>query len=719
MTLESRQERRLKVIVFSDVVDSSAQIFADELIAIQRIKEDLSMIREILKRHGGSLVKSLGDGILATFDGPTQALEFVEDAVIRITRRGHLSLQHRFGLHTGEIYVNGDDIIGQGVHLASRLQTTAPVNGVAFVQSTFELVDPRFQRLAELVGPVQLKGLPVPVVCYVIESQNLIGSKGGKAQSELDLEGLLTDTPYRLERPLGMGLSTSTFLVREEPRGHRAVLKLIPCDASNLGALEVEAACLDRLRHPRVPRFVDGLAHRGSFLFLQEYITGASLQGSLAFLRKKQRLAELLRQVLEVLEVIHAAGIVHGDLHPSNLICGEDGGAIFVVNFELLKAQSSGAAFEGERLMGRPFFSPPERARFGSISPAGDLYTLGVLGLCLFTGQGPEELYDQVNGRWRLEGLDREVVAWLAPMLEDSLARRVASASDALQLLDRPNSASPAALAPPPPAVPLAPLPNIQGVIRKAVLGHLLVATYGPVVELLLESFPSSLPSREVEALRQRLVAAGLSISDVDRALQASLVESEPARLEAEVPSGAALAASPHQQSDHPDGPDSSVQRTQPAPPPDRVSAWRSEMLLGISDLVGPIAEVICTEPLFEALLLDPASARHLLLASAVPPPIVEDVLALAERTRPTTEALEIPPPPGQPTPTTEVLAGNQLREVLLDLIGPIGTTLLDSVAHLPRDEQAQSLIRSLEGYGVDHATITEVQRRLELRPSA
>ena len=70
------RERQLKAIVFSDVVDSSVKIFADELIAIQRIKEDLALIRDELQRHGGSLVKSLGDGLLATFDGPTQALEF-------------------------------------------------------------------------------------------------------------------------------------------------------------------------------------------------------------------------------------------------------------------------------------------------------------------------------------------------------------------------------------------------------------------------------------------------------------------------------------------------------------------------------------------------------------------------------------------------------------------------------------------------------------------
>ncbi|MGC5196972.1 protein kinase domain-containing protein [Aphanothece microscopica] len=720
--MANSQERRLKVIVFSDVVDSSAQIFADELIAIQRIKEDLAMIGEILKRHGGSLVKSLGDGILATFDAPTQALEFVEDVVICITRRGHHSLQHRFGLHTGEIYVNGDDIIGQGVHLASRLQTTAPVNGVAFVQSTFDLIDPRFQRLAELVGPVQLKGLPLPVITYAIGAPNLIGRQGGQLQSEIDVESLLSETPYRLERPLGFSPHTTTFLVREASRDRRAVLKVIPCDATNLDALQIEAACLDRLRHPHLPRFVDGFAHRGSFLFLQEYIAGASLQGSLDFLRRKQRLAEMLRHVLEVLEVIHGAGIVHGDLHPSNLIPGEDGRSLFVVDFDLLKAQTSGAPVEGEPRTGRAFFSPPERARFGSIAPAGDLYALGVLGLSLYTGQPPEELYDQDQGRWRLDDLDQEVVAWLSPMLEESLAHRVASARDALQLLDRPLPPSPSSAEQPEllRRVPLPPLPNLRGAIRKAVLERQLAATYGPVVELLLQTCPTSIPNSEVEGLRQRLVAAGLGRADVDRALEESVEppSSEAAEANPATAVSATAVSAPAAAPPDPDRREAPAMAAVSTPSADRVEAWRAEMLNQLSLMVGPIAEALCTDSLFDALMGDPAAARRMLLASAVPDALVADILALAERTRPsatpdpvTTAKAPAVQPPAAPKPPAAP-TDHQLREPVVDLIGPIGNTLLDALADLPLEERPEALIRALEGYGVEPSTLAELRRR-------
>ena len=74
-------------------------------------------------------MKSLGDGLLVTFDGPTHTLEFIQSALQSLHSQGRQPLAHRFGLHTGEIYADGDDILGQGVHLASRLQTVSPANG--------------------------------------------------------------------------------------------------------------------------------------------------------------------------------------------------------------------------------------------------------------------------------------------------------------------------------------------------------------------------------------------------------------------------------------------------------------------------------------------------------------------------------------------------------------------------------------------------------------
>ena len=203
-------DRHLKAIVFSDVVDSSIKMFADELIAIQQIKDDLALIREQLQGHGGSLVKSLGDGLLMTFDAPTQALDFIQVVISRLKDRRRSSLDHRFGLHTGEIYADGDDILGQGVHLASRLQTVSPVNGVAFVRSTYDLIDASYRRLANKRGMVELKGLPQPMEVFTLSHEQFMGTSEAASADARNLPELLANTAYDIERPMGRSVQQNT-----------------------------------------------------------------------------------------------------------------------------------------------------------------------------------------------------------------------------------------------------------------------------------------------------------------------------------------------------------------------------------------------------------------------------------------------------------------------------------------------------------------------------
>ena len=684
----SSRERQLKAIVFSDVVDSSVKIFADELIAIQRIKEDLSLIRDELQRYGGSLVKSLGDGLLATFDGPTQALEFVQSCVQKLSARGRQSLGHRFGLHTGEIYADGDDILGQGVHLASRLQTVSPANGVAFVRSTYDLIDPRFRRLAQPMGEVELKGLPEPMQAFCLGPDQLLDFAQSRAQEPVQLEMLLADTPFELVRPIGRSPAQQTLLLQERQRERQAVMKLIPAGPALVEALQVEAACLDRLRHPRLPRVLDGYARSGLFCFIQEYIPGPSLHGSLDLLRRKQRLAELLRQVLQVLEQVHAAGLVHGDLHPANLIPAQEAGPLFLVDFSLLKARleaSSGqhsAPFSGVSEAGRPFFSAPERARFGRLTPASDLYALGVSALTLYTGQDPASLYDEAQGCWVLQGLEPEVAGWLAPLLEDLPARRVQQAADALRLLDQSPmspSSSPAPLA--------SGQASVAGAVSKQVLHQQLVSTYGPMVELLLDSQPSLIPALQLPGLQERLVSAGLARNDVEEACRAAQLQPERAAVVAEPPA--------------------------PVQPAVAGSAGQGDYLPVLRLAIGPIADLIWTAEMEQAAPTQPQRLSELLRQAAVPESAVQSLLEQVAQVEgePGAPMDPVAAPETSTEPEPDGVDGEQL---LLRLIGPIGSTVWQEVAHLPREQRLSALETTLRGYGLDALTLADLRRQLQ-----
>lgn len=170
------------MVVFSDVVDSTGRMFQDEHQAVQLIERDLRLFATTIQAQNGQLIKFTGDGILATFDTTAAALTFIASALRQLQHHLGPSLQHRFGMHLGEIYTQADDILGQGVHLAARLQSISPANGVAFTEATFANVDPRYRQVALPLGAIELKGVQGRIPCYAISKQALLHAERGGAQ---------------------------------------------------------------------------------------------------------------------------------------------------------------------------------------------------------------------------------------------------------------------------------------------------------------------------------------------------------------------------------------------------------------------------------------------------------------------------------------------------------------------------------------------------------
>jgi class 3 adenylate cyclase len=130
-------QRQLMTVLFTDIVDSTrtARESGDEAWRrrLHRFETDTALI---VGRRRGTVVKTTGDGILATFDGPGRAV----DASVAL--RGHaksLGLELRAGLHTGEIERRGDDICGLAVNLAARVQSVARPSEIVVTRTVVDL----------------------------------------------------------------------------------------------------------------------------------------------------------------------------------------------------------------------------------------------------------------------------------------------------------------------------------------------------------------------------------------------------------------------------------------------------------------------------------------------------------------------------------------------------------------------------------------------------
>lgn len=151
------RDRVLATVLFSDIVGSTQRAAS----VGDRAWTDLldahdDMVRRQLDRFGGRAIKSLGDGFLATFDGPTRAVrcaQAIRDGAHRI------DLEVRIGLHTGEIELRGDDVGGMAVNLAARVAALAQPSQVLVSRTVTDLAVGSGLPFMEY-GTHELKGVP-------------------------------------------------------------------------------------------------------------------------------------------------------------------------------------------------------------------------------------------------------------------------------------------------------------------------------------------------------------------------------------------------------------------------------------------------------------------------------------------------------------------------------------------------------------------------------
>jgi class 3 adenylate cyclase len=131
-------DRVLATVLFTDIVGSTEQAseLGDRRWRELLVDHDQISLQEI-DRHRGRWVKSTGDGVLATFDGPARAIRCAEGLAARTRQRG---LRLRAGIHTGECEQLGDDIGGIAVHIAARVAALAPADTVVVSRTVVDLV---------------------------------------------------------------------------------------------------------------------------------------------------------------------------------------------------------------------------------------------------------------------------------------------------------------------------------------------------------------------------------------------------------------------------------------------------------------------------------------------------------------------------------------------------------------------------------------------------
>lgn len=154
--------RVARTVMFAGVVDSVRLVEADEEGAVRGILATADRIaREVLPRHGGRLVKRLGDGLMAEFDDPAAAVRAARDCLDACGTGAPVQL--RVGLHAGEVLSVGGDLLGRAVNVAARILSLARPGELVATAEVKDATAGRMDLDFEDLGDCHLRNLAAPV----------------------------------------------------------------------------------------------------------------------------------------------------------------------------------------------------------------------------------------------------------------------------------------------------------------------------------------------------------------------------------------------------------------------------------------------------------------------------------------------------------------------------------------------------------------------------
>jgi adenylate cyclase len=163
----SEVQRKLTTILAADAAGYSSVMEADEVRTLTDLRAARGVFSQFIARHHGRIANTAGDGLIAEFPSVVEAVQCAIE-VQRELGEAQGGLRFRIGVHLGDVMVDGDDLLGEGVNLAARLQSMAEPGGILISQQVYDQVQKKLSVGFSYLGEKRPKNFAESVVVYSV-----------------------------------------------------------------------------------------------------------------------------------------------------------------------------------------------------------------------------------------------------------------------------------------------------------------------------------------------------------------------------------------------------------------------------------------------------------------------------------------------------------------------------------------------------------------------
>jgi len=166
-----QEQRKLAAIMFTDIVGYTALMSKDEKKARQSLQKHRKILKSLVERFEGDWLQTVGDGTLSSFSSVVNAVNCALE--IQRSLKRELELRLRIGIHLGDVVFTGDEVYGDGVNVASRLEPLAEPGGICISGRVYHDIRNKPDIEAVFLGEKPLKNVDPPLKVYALSGEGL------------------------------------------------------------------------------------------------------------------------------------------------------------------------------------------------------------------------------------------------------------------------------------------------------------------------------------------------------------------------------------------------------------------------------------------------------------------------------------------------------------------------------------------------------------------